>query len=90
MKIQPLSDRIVITKIKEEVKNYGGIILPDSVSEKPQMAEVIAVGTDEDLLDLIKIGNKVLYNKYGGTDIEFDNEKYIIISINDILAIITE
>ncbi|MDY0152046.1 MAG: co-chaperone GroES, partial [Candidatus Cloacimonas sp.] len=59
-----------------------------SAKEKPQMAEIIAVGTDEDLIKLVKVGDKVLYGKYAGTEIELDGEKLLILSKSDILAIV--
>jgi chaperonin GroES len=87
MKIRPLEDRVVLEP-KEAEKKVGGIIIPDTVKEKPQMGEVIAVGTDEDLQKQVKVGDKVLYAKYGGTEVEFDDKKYLIVAKNDILAVI--
>lgn len=89
MTLKPLDDRVVIVPTEDiSEKQIGGIIIPDSAKEKPQIAEVVAIGTDEDLQELIKIGDKVLYAKYGGTEIELDGKKYIIVSRNDILAIV--
>ncbi|HCX60268.1 MAG TPA: co-chaperone GroES, partial [Candidatus Cloacimonas sp.] len=64
------------------------IIIPDTAKEKPQIAEIIAVGTDEDLQKIVKVGEKVLYGKYAGTEIELDGEKYLILSKSDILAVV--
>lgn len=89
MKLKPLDDRVVI-ETKEELaeKNVGGIIIPDTVKEKPQIGKIIAVGTDEELKELVKIGDNILYAKYGGTEVDIEDKKYIIISRSDILAII--
>jgi chaperonin GroES len=89
MLLKPLDDRVVI-EIKEETteKNVGGIIIPDTAKEKPLMGEIISVGTDEDLQEQVKVGDKILYAKYGGTEVELDGKKYLIVSRADILAII--
>ena len=88
MKLKPLEDRVVIESKELEEKSVGGIIIPDTAKEKPQIGEVIAVGTDEDLKKMVKIGDRVLYGKYGGTEVEVENKKYLIISKSDLLAII--
>jgi chaperonin GroES len=88
MTLKPLDDRVVIEQKEIEEKSVGGIIIPDTAKEKPLIGEVIAVGTDEDLQDIIKVGDKVLYAKYSGTEVELENKKYIIISRSDILATI--
>ena len=89
MKLKPLDDRVVI-EIKEETKEkkIGGIIIPDTAKEKPLIGEIISVGTDEDLQEMVKIGDNILYAKYGGTEIELDGKKYLLISRSDILAIV--
>ncbi len=89
MMLKPLDDRVVI-EIKEETteKNVGGIIIPDTAKEKPLMGEIISVGTDEDLQEQVKVGDKILYAKYGGTEVELDGKQYLIVSRSDILAII--
>ncbi|HHE64935.1 MAG TPA: co-chaperone GroES [Bacteroidetes bacterium] len=89
MKLKPLDDRVVI-EIREELaeKNVGGIIIPDTAKEKPQMAEIIAVGTDEDLQKLVKIGDRVIFSKYGGDEFDLDGKKIKVISRSDILAVI--
>jgi chaperonin GroES len=86
MKLQPLDDRVVIEVKELEEKNIGGIIIPDTAKEKPQMGVVIAVGTDEELQKLLKEGDKVLYGKYSGTEVDVDGKKYIILSRSDVLA----
>ena len=88
MKLKPLEDRVVVESKELEEKSVGGIIIPDTAKEKPQIGEVIAVGTDEDLKKMVKVGDRVLYGKYGGTEVEIENKKYLIISKSDLLAII--
>ncbi len=91
MKVIPLGNRLLIKPIKEEEKTEGGIVLPDSAKEKPMKAEVIAVGEGEDIKDFdLKVGDKVIYSKYSGTEIKIDDEEYIIIDAEDILAKIEE
>ena len=88
MKIKPMDDRILVLPLEEESKTESGIIIPDSAKEKPTMGEVIAVGSDEDLQEKVKVGDKVLYAKYGGEDISFDGKEYKIIMRADILAVV--
>lgn len=88
MELKPLDDRVAIKPQEAEEKKVGGIIIPDSAKEKPMIGEVIAVGTDEDLQENVKKGDKILYGKYGGTEVEVENEKMLIVSRNDILAIL--
>jgi len=89
MKLRPIEDHVVVkTNTATQEKTIGGIIIPDTAKEKPQMAEVIAVGTDEDLQKIVKVGNKVLYGKYAGTEIELEGDKLLILSKSDILAIV--
>jgi chaperonin GroES len=85
MKIQPLDDRVLVQPI-EEVEKVGSIIIPDTAKEKPSIGKVIAVGTDEDLKKLIKVGDKVLFGKYAGEELKIDGEKHLIISKADLLA----
>lgn len=84
--IKPLGERIVIKPIEAEAKTSSGIYLPESSQEKQNRGEVVAIGKIEG--DEIKVGDTVLYPKYGGTEIEFENEKYLIVEKNDLLAII--
>jgi chaperonin GroES len=88
MKIKPMDDRVLIEPVVEEEKTHSGIIIPDTAKEKPRMGTVIAVGTDEDLQEKIKEGDKVLFAKYGGEDIEADGKEYKIIQRSDILAVV--
>ena len=92
MKLRPLDDKIVIKKIEKEETTASGIVLPSSAKEESNIAEVIATGnkldTDEDMKGLVKVGNKVIFSKYAGNDIELDHEKYTIIKFQDILAVI--
>ena len=93
--IKPLEDRIVVKPLDAEQTTASGLVIPDTAKEKPQEGEVLAVGAgrwDEDgekriPLD-VKVGDKVLYSKYGGTEVRFDNEDYLILSARDVLAII--
>jgi len=89
MKLKPIEDHIVVKLNRDNAeKMVGGIIIPDTAKEKPQMAEVIAVGNDEDLQKVVKVGDTVLYGKYAGTEIEIEGEKLLILSKSDILAIV--
>ena len=88
MNIKPLDDRVLVEQMEEEEK-VGSIIIPESAKEKPRMAKVIAVGTDEDLQELIKVGDTVIYSKYSGDELKMDDKEYIIIQRGDILATIS-
>jgi chaperonin GroES len=89
MKIRPVEDHLAVKlSTTENEKTVGGIIIPDTAKEKPQIAEVIAVGNDEDLQKIIKVGDKVLFGKYAGTEIEFEGEKLLILAKSDLLAIV--
>ena len=90
MKVRPMDDRVLVTFVEEETKTASGIIIPDTAKEKPTMGEVVAVGTDEELKELIKVGDKVLFGKYGGEEISFDGSDYKIIQRSDILAVIED
>ncbi|HPT71151.1 MAG TPA: co-chaperone GroES [Candidatus Cloacimonadota bacterium] len=89
MRLKPIDDHLVI-QIKADAgeKQIGGIYIPDTAKEKPQIAEVIAVGNNEELQKIIKVGDKVLFGKYAGTEVELDGNKYIILSQSDVLAIV--
>ena len=94
MKIKPLADRVVIKPALAEEKSKGGIILPDTAKEKPVIGEVVAVGpgkiSDEGklLAPEVKVGDKVLYGKYSGTEVTVDGEEYLIMREADIFAIV--
>lgn len=92
IKIKPLADRIVVRPIEREGMTKGGIVLPDTVKEKPQEGEVVAVGPGrlgddgKRLAMEIKVGDIVIYTKYGGTEIKIDDEELMILREGDILA----
>ncbi len=88
MKIKPLDKRVVIEMSQVKEKTVGTIILPDSAKEKPQTGKIVAVGSDTDLQKLVKIGDEILYSKYGGTEVKLEGKEYIILSQDDILAVI--
>ena len=95
MKLVPLGDKIVLKQSEAEETTKSGIVLPGQAKEKPQEAEVIAVGPGgvidgKEIVMQVKEGDKVIYSKYAGTDVEFDGEKYIILRQQDILAIIAD
>lgn len=89
MSIRPLGDRVLVKRLEAEEKTESGIILPGSAQEKPQMAEVIAVGpgTEEVKME-VKAGDKVIFSKYGGNEIKLDGEELLLLSQRDILAVI--
>ena len=86
MKMKPLSDRVVIKPAEPEEKVKSGIIIPDSAKEKPIIGKVIAVGNDEEIQKLIKVGEKVIFGKYAGEEIKIDDKKHLIIARSDLLA----
>ncbi len=88
MKIKPLDDRVLIELIEEEEEKVGTIIIPDTAKEKPRMGQVIAVGTDEDLQEKIKEGDKIIFSKYSGDEVKVGDKEYLIIQRSDILAIV--
>ncbi len=94
MKIRPLNDRILVKRLEEEETTKGGIIIPDSAKEKPAEGEVVAVGNGKlnDKGDRIKMdvkaGDRVLFSKYGGTDVKIDGVDHLIMREDDILAIV--
>lgn len=93
MTIKPLADRVVVKLVEAEETTKGGIILAASAQEKPQVAEVIAVGpggaVDGQKVEMyVKVGDKVITSKYSGTEVKLDDEKYTIVKQDDILAIV--
>ena len=94
VKIRPLQDRILVKRIDEEEKSAGGIIIPDTAKEKPQEGKVVAVGNGKLLDDGkvhpldVKKGDKVLFSKYGGTEVQVDGSEHLIIREDDILGIL--
>ena len=93
MKIQPLGDRILVKPLEAEEKTKGGIVLPDTVKEKPQEGKVSAVGKgkfhDGKLVPLeIKVGDRILYGKYSGTELQKDGEDFLIMREEDVFAVV--
>ena len=93
MKLVPLGDRVVLKELKAEETTKSGIVLPGQAQEKPQQAEVIAVGPGgvvegKEVKMEVAVGNKVIYSKYAGTEVKMDGTEYIIVKQNDILAIV--
>jgi len=85
MKIQPLDDRVLVEPVEEEEKK-SSLILPDSAKEKPIIGKVVAVGTDDEIKKLIKVGDKVIFGKYAGEEIKNGDKKQLLISRSDLLA----
>lgn len=87
--IKPLGSRVVIKKLEAEEKTASGIVLPGSAQEKPQIAEVLAVGpgTQDDPMEL-KVGEKVIFSPYGGTEIKYGGEEVVVMNHRDILAVV--
>lgn len=94
MKLKPLADRVVVRALEAEEKTAGGLIIPDTAKEKPMQGEIVAVGpgkTGDDGKQVkmeVKVGDKVLYGKYSGTEVRIDNEDYLIMRESDIFAIL--
>jgi chaperonin GroES len=94
MKIRPLNDRVLVKRLAEEEMTKGGIIIPDSAKEKPAEGEIVAVGSGklndkgERVAVDLKVGEKVLFSKYGGTDVKIDGEDYLIMREDDILGVV--
>ena len=89
MKLVPLADRVVLKQLEAEKKTKTGIILTSSAQEKPQEAEVVAVGPGTDDVKMeVTVGQKVIYSKYAGTNVKMEEEEYIIVKQSDILAIV--
>ncbi|MGI6603572.1 MAG: co-chaperone GroES [Firmicutes bacterium] len=92
--LKPLGDRIVVKAISAEEKTKGGIVLPDTAKEKPQEGEVVAVGTGrllengQRVAPEVKVGDRVIYAKYGGTEVKLDGEEYLVLRESDVLAIV--
>lgn len=93
MKLRPLGDRVVIKKVEAEETTKSGIVLPGAAKEKPQMAEVVAVGPGgvvdgKEIKMEVKVGDKVIFSKYSGNEVKIDGEEYTILKQEDILAIV--
>lgn len=93
MNIKPLADRVVIKVLASEEKTKSGIVLPDTAKEKPQEGEIVAVGAgkvekgEREPMD-VKVGDRVIYSKYAGTEVKVEGEEYLILKQSDILAIV--
>jgi chaperonin GroES len=91
--LKPLSDRVVLKPVKAEEKTKGGIVLPDTAKDKPQEGEIVAVGPGRildngtKLVPEVKVGDRVIYSKYSGSEIKVDGEEYLIVRESDILAV---
>lgn len=95
MKIKPLGDRVVIKRMEAEETTKSGIVLPGSAQEEQQLAEIKAVGPGgvvdgKEIVMEVKVGDKVIFSKYAGTEVKFDGEEYTILRQNDILAIVED
>ena len=94
MNIRPLQDRIIVERIEEETMTAGGIIIPDSAKEKPQEGQVVAAGKgkvteDGKVLPLdVKVGDKVLFGKYAGTEVKIDGKEYMMMREDDVLGVV--
>ena len=94
MKLKPLNDRVVVKRIEEEEKTAGGIIIPDTAKEKPIQGEILAVGSGKLMEDGnrrpldVKVGDRVLFSKYAGTEVKVEGEELLIMREDDILAVI--
>ena len=94
--IKPLEDRIVVRPVAAEQVTASGLVIPDTAQEKPQEAEVIAVGpgrVDDKGVRIpvdVSVGDMVIFSKYGGTELKFNNEEYLVLSARDVLAIVTK
>ncbi|HEX9411624.1 MAG TPA: co-chaperone GroES [Actinomycetota bacterium] len=95
--LQPLEDRIVVRPSEEEETTASGLVIPDTAKERPQEGEVIAVGPgrfnedgDERVPMDVKVGDKVIYSKYGGTEVKIEGDDYLILSARDVLAIVSK
>ena len=87
MKVKPLADRVIVKLEKSETKSAGGIIIPDTAQEKTQIGTVVEIGDDKDVIK-VKAGQKVMYDKYAGTQVKIGGEEHLVLKMADILAII--
>ena len=95
MKLVPLGDKVVLKQLVAEETTKSGIVLPGQAKEKPQQAEVIAVGPGgivdgKEVTMQVKVGDKVIYSKYAGTEVKLEDEEFIIVRQNDIVAVVVE
>lgn len=94
MNLKPLGERIIIKKVEVQEKTKSGIVLPQSAKEQPLMAEIIAISdeiiNDEERKDQVKVGDKVIFSKYAGTEIKVEDEEVTILKLEDILAVVQD
>ncbi len=95
MKLKPLGDKVVLKQLEAEETTKSGIVLPGQAKEKPQQAEVIAVGPGgvidgKEITMQVKVGDKVIYSKYSGTEVKLGEEEFIVVKQNDIVAIVED
>lgn len=94
MKLKPIGDKLVIEMVEVEEKTSSGIVLPTSAKEAPSVAKVLVIGDeilkDEDKKDLIKVGDKIIFSKYAGTEVKLDKKEYIVVKIADVLAVVED
>ncbi|MCP3873193.1 MAG: co-chaperone GroES [Desulfobacteraceae bacterium] len=94
MSLRPLSDRILVERVEEDTQTKGGIIIPDTAKEKPAEGKIVATGNgrlaeDGKLLPMdVKVGDRILFSKYGGTDVKIDGADYLILRQDDVLGVI--
>jgi chaperonin GroES len=93
IKVKPLADRVVVKALEDQEQMRGGLYIPDTAKEKPQQGEVVAVGTgrfeDGKRIEMeLKVGDKILYGKYSGTEVTIDDQQYLILRESDVLAIV--
>ena len=95
MKIRPLHDRVIVKRIEEERKTAGGIVIPDSATEKPDQGEVLAIGTGKVMDDgkvrplAVKVGDRVLFGKYSGSSVKLDGDELLVMREEDIMGVVT-
>ena len=88
MTVKPLQDRVLIKVEEAETKTASGLYIPDTAQEKTQTGSVVAVGDDKDLIT-VKVGDKVMYDKYAGTNVKIDDQEHLIVKSSDILAVVS-
>ncbi len=88
LSFRPLDDRVLVQPLEPEEVTRGGLFIPDTAKEKPQEGRVVAIGTDENLR--VKVGDRILYAKYSGTEIKLNGEEHIVVNRNDILGVFEE
>ena len=96
MKIRPLHDRVVVRRLEEERTSAGGIVIPDSATEKPMRGEVVAIGTGKALDNgdvralAVKVGDVVLFGKYSGTEVKVNNQELVVMREDDVMAVVND